>query len=48
LAALLTDRLPRDPAVYNELHALFVRLGKEHCHRRNPRCHPCPIAGIIV
>jgi endonuclease-3 related protein len=47
LAALFTTRLPRDPAMYNEFHALFVRLCKEHCRRRNPRCHPCPIAGII-
>jgi endonuclease-3 related protein len=47
LAALFTAGLPRDAQVYNELHALFVRLGKEHCRRRNPRCHPCPLAGIM-
>jgi endonuclease-3 related protein len=47
LATLFTTRLPRDPGVYNELHALFVRLGKEHCRRRNPRCHPCPLAGLV-
>ncbi|MCX7021611.1 MAG: endonuclease III domain-containing protein [bacterium] len=47
LAALFTANLPRDAQVYNELHALFVRLGKEHCRKRNPRCHPCPIAGIM-
>ncbi|HUT98029.1 MAG TPA: endonuclease III domain-containing protein [bacterium] len=48
LAALFTTRLPRDPGVYNEFHALFVRLGKEHCRKRNPRCHPCPLVGKMV
>jgi len=47
LAALFTAGLPRDAAVYNEFHALFVRLGKEHCRRRDPRCHPCPLAGLV-
>jgi len=47
LAALFTTRLPLDPVLFNELHALFVRLGKEHCRKRNPRCHPCPLAGIM-
>jgi len=47
LAALFTTSLPRNPALFNEFHALFVRLGKEHCRKRNPRCHPCPLAGLV-
>jgi endonuclease-3 related protein len=34
--------LPHDPALFNELHALLVRVGKEYC-RRQPRCAVCPL-----
>jgi len=37
------DQLPPDIAIYNECHALFVRLGKEHCKPR-PKCDNCPLA----
>ena len=37
------DQLPSDIAVYNECHALFVRLGKEYCKPR-PKCDNCPLA----
>ncbi len=36
--------LPRRVALYNEYHALFVRLCKEHCAKRNPKCEACPLA----
>lgn len=26
-----------------EFHALLVRLGKEYCHRHDPRCDQCPL-----
>ncbi len=35
--------LPRDAAVYNEYHALLVRLAKAHC-RPTPQCEGCPLA----
>ncbi len=47
LAALFTDRLPRDVSLFNEFHALIVRLAKDFCSKRNPRCHPCPLAGMM-
>lgn len=31
------------PAAYNELHALFVAVGKRFCHRRRPDCRGCPL-----
>lgn len=37
--------LPRDAGLYNEYHALIVRLGKEHCRPR-PRCQDCPLNPI--
>lgn len=36
-------RLPRDPGVYNELHAQIVCVGKEYCRPRRPRCGECPL-----
>lgn len=43
LAAVFTRALPRDPALYNEFHALIVRLGKTCCRPTNPRCAECPL-----
>jgi endonuclease-3 related protein len=34
--------IPRRPPLYNEYHALLVRLGKEYC-RAQPRCFACPL-----
>ncbi len=46
LAERFTRGLPTVTAVYNELHALLVRLAKEHCCKRNPRCAGCPLAWL--
>lgn len=35
--------LKKDVQLYNEYHALIVRLGKEICKKNNPKCHLCPI-----
>jgi endonuclease-3 related protein len=40
--AFVMARLPHDPALFNEFHALLVRVGKEHCRTR-PRCEGCPL-----
>jgi endonuclease-3 related protein len=40
--ALFTENLPPDAPLYNEYHALIVRLGKETC-RPAPRCADCPL-----
>jgi endonuclease-3 related protein len=42
LQGLFTDNLPEDTKMYNELHALIVRTGKEYC-RRSPFCGRCPL-----
>lgn len=39
---LFTEALPGDTQLYNEYHALIVRVGKELC-RKTPRCNFCPI-----
>lgn len=35
--------LPEDVALYNEYHALIVRLGKEFCKKSKPLCRQCPL-----
>jgi endonuclease-3 related protein len=38
--SLFMENLPRDATMFNEFHALFVRLGKETC-RKTPDCEGC-------
>ncbi len=38
-------KLPKDTKLYNEYHALIVRLGKEFCKKR-PSCKMCPIRKV--
>lgn len=38
--------LDSDVALYNEYHALLVRVGKEHCSK-TPRCQGCPLAALL-
>jgi len=40
---LFTDSLTEDATVYNEYHALLVKVGKEHCRKRSPLCEGCPL-----
>ena len=39
--------LPEDVQLYNEYHALLVRLGKHYCRKKNPKCEQCPLAGLL-
>ncbi len=41
-----TENLPEDLKLYNEYHALIVRLGKEYC-RSKPACGSCPLESGI-
>jgi endonuclease-3 related protein len=40
--AMFMDNLPADARLFNEYHALLVRLGKESC-RKAPCCSACPL-----
>ena len=37
------DNLQNDTYLFNEYHALIVKLGKEFCTKRNPKCNQCPL-----
>lgn len=41
-----TDNLEEDVQLYNEFHALIVRLGHLHC-RKTPKCEECPLAELL-
>lgn len=40
---VMQARLPRDAALLSDFHAQLVHLGHNLCHRRQPRCHRCPL-----
>jgi endonuclease-3 related protein len=42
LRELFQSNLPQDSQLFNEYHALLVRLGKEFC-RPNAQCRRCPL-----
>jgi len=43
LQEFFVRRLPGEAALFNEFHALIVRLGKQYCRPRSPRCETCPL-----
>lgn len=40
---VFTDSLDENAGLFNEYHALIVRLGKEHCRKNQPVCEGCPL-----
>jgi endonuclease-3 related protein len=44
---LFMNSLPRDSRLFNEYHALIVRVGKEHCKKTVPRCDACPLNKLL-
>lgn len=43
---LFLGKLPTDTQLFNEYHALLVRLAKEYCKKSNPLCDSCPLQGL--
>lgn len=39
--------LPADSVMFNEYHALLVRLGKDYCKRTAPKCDACPLCDML-
>jgi endonuclease-3 related protein len=44
LQELFMNNLSEDADLFNEYHALLVRLGKEFCKKTRPKCEDCPLA----
>ncbi len=40
---IFMENLKKDVQLYNEYHALIVRLGKDFCKKTKPKCEICPI-----
>lgn len=40
---LFHTSMKKDLKMFNEYHALFVRVGKTFCRRRKPLCDECPL-----
>ena len=40
--------LPKQSALFREYHALLVRLGKEICQKKKPRCKICPLSSFCL
>jgi len=43
---LFEDNLPDDEKLFNEYHALLVKLGKEYCLKKKPLYSECPLNNI--
>jgi endonuclease-3 related protein len=43
----LENTLPADALLYNEYHALLVRVGKEFCRKSDPKCNECPLVALL-
>ena len=43
---LFMDSLACDAQLYNEYHALLVRVGNAYCKKKNPACAACPLQGM--
>ena len=33
--------------VYNEMHGLFVQIGKQYCYKLEPNCQECPLRHLL-
>jgi endonuclease-3 related protein len=42
LQKFFQENLPEDVYLFNEYHALIVRLGKDYC-KKKPKCNLCPL-----
>ena len=40
---IFMENLKKEVRLFNEYHALIVRLGKDFCKKTNPKCEICPI-----
>ena len=46
IQSLAMSYLKKSVSLFNEYHALLVRLAKEYCKKTNPLCKECPLANL--
>jgi endonuclease-3 related protein len=42
----MVNNLPKSARIYNEYHALLVRVGKDYCRKNEPLCTACPLGKL--
>jgi endonuclease-3 related protein len=47
LRSFFEDALHPDAGLYNEYHALLVRVGKSWCRKKSGLCDSCPLASFL-
>lgn len=47
LQDIFASALPEDAALFNEYHALLVRVGHHWCRKREPKCLECPLRPFL-
>jgi endonuclease-3 related protein len=47
LQEVFADSLPHDVSLFNEYHALLVRVGKQWCKKSAPLCSGCPLKAYV-
>lgn len=47
LQDVFASALPEDAALFNEFHALIVRVGHTWCRKKEPKCQDCPLAPFL-
>jgi endonuclease-3 related protein len=47
IQSLFEAGLSRKLAVYKDIHAHIVYIGKDYCRTKNPRCDACPLNGRL-
>jgi endonuclease-3 related protein len=47
IRALFESNLPRDTQLYNDYHALLVKVGKFWCRPQAPLCRECPLGSFL-
>ncbi len=46
MQTVFMDHLPEDVQLFNEFHALIVRVAKQFCKKTNQLCEQCPLQGL--
>ncbi|GHV52539.1 endonuclease III [Deltaproteobacteria bacterium] len=47
LREFFMDALPHEAALFNEYHALIVRVGKDFCRKTKSLCDACPLQSFL-